>query len=181
MSLAVAIQMDPLETVAINADSTFALALEAQRRGFGLYHYLPKNLSWKDGRVLAKARPFKLQRVEGDHVQCGQPEILDLALVDVVPAAGEDAPNTGDGPSVEEGTDLEPEGFTWFRHGYRTDRCAGAGWMPLHSTGERRPAQPPKCTRWGWGLANGGCKHELKNSQTRLSLMWRGFSGEVCA
>ena len=53
--------------------------------------------------------------------------------------------------------------------------------MPLHSTGERRPAQPPKCTRWGWGLANGGCKHELKNSQTRLSLMWRGFSGEVCA
>jgi len=84
MSLAVAIQMDPLETVAINADSTFALALEAQRRGFGLYHYLPKNLSWRDGRVLAKARPIKVQRVEGDHVQFGQPEILDLAGVDVV-------------------------------------------------------------------------------------------------
>ncbi len=84
MSLAVAIQMDPLETVAINADSTFALALEAQRRGFGLYHYLPKNLSWKDGRVLAKARPFRLQRVLGDHVQFGEAEILDLAGVDVV-------------------------------------------------------------------------------------------------
>jgi glutathione synthase len=84
MSLAVAIQMDPLETVAINADSTFALALEAQRRGFGLYHYLPKNLSWKDGRVLAKARPFKLQRVSGDHVQFGDVEVLDLAGVDVV-------------------------------------------------------------------------------------------------
>lgn len=84
MSLAVAIQMDPLETVAINADSTFALALEAQRRGFGLYHYLPKNLSWKDGRVLAKARPIRLQRVLGDHVQFGEPEILDLAGVDVV-------------------------------------------------------------------------------------------------
>lgn len=84
MSLAVAIQMDPLETVAINADSTFALALEAQRRGFGLYHYLPRNLSWKDGRVLAKARPFSVQRVEGDHVQFGAPEVLDLAGVDVV-------------------------------------------------------------------------------------------------
>jgi glutathione synthase len=84
MSLAVAIQMDPLETVAINADSTFALALEAQRRGFGLYHYLPKNLSWKDGRVLARARPIRLQRVLGDHVQFGEPEILDLAGVDVV-------------------------------------------------------------------------------------------------
>jgi glutathione synthase len=84
MSLAVAIQMDPLETVAIDADSTFALALEAQRRGFGLYHYLPKNLSWKDGRVLAKARPFRLQRVRGDHVEFGEAEILDLAGVDVV-------------------------------------------------------------------------------------------------
>ncbi|WP_159712397.1 glutathione synthase [Geminicoccus flavidas] len=84
MALAVAIQMDPLETVAINADSTFALALEAQRRGFGLYHYLPKNLSWRDGRVLAKARPIRVQRVQGDHVQFGQPEILDLAGVDVV-------------------------------------------------------------------------------------------------
>jgi len=84
MSLAVAIQMDPLETVAINADSTFALALEAQSRGFGLYHYLPRNLSWKDGRVLAKARPFRLQRVLGDHVQFGEAEMLDLAGVDVV-------------------------------------------------------------------------------------------------
>ena len=84
MSLAVAIQMDPLETVNINGDSTFALALEAQRRGFGLYHYLPRNLSWKDGRVLAKARPFRLQRVEGDHVQFGAYETIDLAGVDVV-------------------------------------------------------------------------------------------------
>jgi glutathione synthase len=53
MSLAVAIQMDPLETVNIDADSTFVLALEAQRRGHGLYHYLPKHLSYRKGLVVA--------------------------------------------------------------------------------------------------------------------------------
>ena len=84
MSLAVAVQMDPLETVAIEADSTFALALEAQQRGFGLYHYLPRDLFWKDGRVLAKAKPFKVRRVAGDHVTFGKAETLDLAGVDVV-------------------------------------------------------------------------------------------------
>ncbi len=45
MSLAVAIQMDPIEGIDIDADSSFALALEAQRRGHGLYHYLPQDLS----------------------------------------------------------------------------------------------------------------------------------------
>ena len=45
MSLAVAIQMDPMGPIDIDADSSFALALEAERRGHGLYHYLPRDLS----------------------------------------------------------------------------------------------------------------------------------------
>ncbi len=84
MSLAVAIQMDPLESVNIDADSTFALALEAQRRGHGLYHYLPRDLTWRQGRVVARARPFQVRRVRGDHVRFGEPELIDLAGVDVV-------------------------------------------------------------------------------------------------
>lgn len=84
MSLAVAIQMDPLERVDIDADSTFALALEAQRRGHLLYHYLPRQLSYRQGRVFARARPFRLRRVKGDHVSFGAAETLDLAGVDVV-------------------------------------------------------------------------------------------------
>ena len=84
MSLAVAIQMDPLESVDIDADSTFALALEAQRRGHGLYHYLPRDLTWRQGRVVARARPFQLRRVRGEHVRFGAPELIDLAGVDVV-------------------------------------------------------------------------------------------------
>ncbi|HET6469497.1 MAG TPA: glutathione synthase [Geminicoccaceae bacterium] len=84
MSLAVAIQMDPLEGVDIDADSSFALALEAQARGHGLYHYLPKDLSYRQGRVYARARPFQLRRERGNHVSFGTPEVLDLVTMDVV-------------------------------------------------------------------------------------------------
>ena len=84
MSLAVAIQMDPMEAVDIDADSTFVLALEAQARGHGLYHYLPQELSFAAGRVRARARPLEVRRRKGDHFSLGAPETLDLAIVDVV-------------------------------------------------------------------------------------------------
>jgi len=84
MSLAVAIQMDPIEAINIDGDSTFAMALEAQKRGHGLWHYLPSELSFRDGRVIARARPLKVQRVKGAHFSFGAPERLDLAGVDVV-------------------------------------------------------------------------------------------------
>jgi len=84
MSLAVAIQMDPLETVNIDGDSSFALALEAQRRGHGLYHYLPRQLSYRNGRIVATARPFEVRRERGNHVSLGTPETIDLATLDVV-------------------------------------------------------------------------------------------------
>ena len=84
MSLAVAIQMDPIETVDIAADSTFALAMEAQARGHGLYHYLPQHMSFRNGRVYAQARALTVRPVKGDHFSLGSPETLDLAAVDVV-------------------------------------------------------------------------------------------------
>jgi glutathione synthase len=84
MSLAVAIQMDPLETVDIDGDSSFALALEAQRRGHGLYHYLPRQLSYRQGRIVATARPFQVRREPGNHVAFGAPETIDLATMDVI-------------------------------------------------------------------------------------------------
>lgn len=84
MSLAVAIQMDPIETVDIDADSTFMLALEAQGRGHSLFHYLPQDLTFRDGRVYASARPLEVRRQKGDHFTMGAAEILDLAGVDVV-------------------------------------------------------------------------------------------------
>jgi glutathione synthase len=84
MSLAVAIQMDPIESVDIDADSTFVLALEATQRGHTLFHYQPHDLVFRDGRLLARARPLEVRRRAGDHFTLGEAEMLDLAEVDVV-------------------------------------------------------------------------------------------------
>jgi len=84
MSLVVAIQMDPVDTIDINADSTFMLALEAQRRGHALYHYLPQHLSMTGNRVTARARALKVRRKLGDHATLGELETVELAAMDVV-------------------------------------------------------------------------------------------------
>ena len=78
MSLNVAVQMDPLESISIEGDSTFAIMLAAQARGHNLYHYAPEALSWQDGRLWAQAHPVTVQRVAGDHYRFGDPEIIDL-------------------------------------------------------------------------------------------------------
>ena len=83
MSLAVAIQMDPVEGINIDADSSFALAEEAQARGHALWHYLPQHLAFAGGRVRAKARRLSVRRKLGDHASLGAFETLDLATVDV--------------------------------------------------------------------------------------------------
>ena len=83
MSL-VAIQMDPIETINVVADSTFVLALEAQARGHRLYHYLPRHLSLIDGRVVAKARRLKVRRATRRFATLGPYETLDLAKMDVI-------------------------------------------------------------------------------------------------
>ena len=85
MSLAVAIQMDPIESINIDADSTFVLALEAQTRGHLLYHYGPHDLALRQGRLRARARRLKVVRAPGGrHFELGEPESIDLATVDVV-------------------------------------------------------------------------------------------------
>ena len=84
MTLQVAIQMDPIESVNINADSTFVLALEAQKRGYALFHYLPRKLSFREGRVSARARTLKVRREQGRHFELGPEQELDLRTMDVV-------------------------------------------------------------------------------------------------
>lgn len=84
MSLAVAIQMDHVSSINIDADSTFMLAMEAQARGHALFHYEPGDLSFRDGRVYARAQPMDVRREQGNHYSLGAAEILDLATVDVV-------------------------------------------------------------------------------------------------
>jgi glutathione synthase len=78
MSLKVAVQMDPLGSINIEGDSTFAIMLAGQARGHRLFHYSPEALSWHEGRLWTMAHPVSVQRVPGDHYRFGEPEILDL-------------------------------------------------------------------------------------------------------
>jgi glutathione synthase len=84
MSLNVAIQMDPVETIDIDGDSSFVLGLAAQKRGHKLYHYHPRHLSWRDGKVTARARPVEFRRERGNHATLGAEEVLDLSKLDVI-------------------------------------------------------------------------------------------------
>jgi glutathione synthase len=84
MGLKVAIQMDHIRSIDIDADSTFVLALEAEARGHALYHYTPEQLSLADGRVQARAQALQVRRNAGDHFTLGPPETIDLADMDVV-------------------------------------------------------------------------------------------------
>ena len=83
--LTIAVQMDPMEGINIAGDSTFHIMLAARERGHRLYHYLAPDLTYREGRVLAKARSVRVQKVAGDHFIFGDPEVLDLGRdVDVV-------------------------------------------------------------------------------------------------
>src|SRR5450631_3093359 len=84
MALTVAIQMDPIDKIDIGGDSTFALALEAQRRGHGLLYYGPRDLSFRDGKVTAHVRPLNVRAVKGDHFALGDGFVYDLSSADVV-------------------------------------------------------------------------------------------------
>jgi glutathione synthase len=82
--LTVAIQMDPIEKIDIGGDSTFALALEGQVRGHTLLYYGPRDLSFREGKVTARARPLSVRAVKGDHFTLGEATVIDLAKTDVV-------------------------------------------------------------------------------------------------
>ena len=80
----VAIQMDPIGPIDINADSTFRIAEEAQARGAKLFYYTPDRLAWQNGKVTARGWPLTLRRELGNHFTLGEEVTVDLADYDVV-------------------------------------------------------------------------------------------------
>lgn len=84
MSLYVALQMDPIEDVAIEGDSTFRIGIEAEARGHRLFQYTVDRLSYREGRVYARGRPITLRRERGNHVDFGDWTTVDLTEFDVV-------------------------------------------------------------------------------------------------
>jgi len=84
MSLKIAFQMDPIDPIDINADSTFRIAEEAQARGHELFYYTPDKLAYQQGRVTAKGWPFTVRREVGNHFTLGDYQEIDLSTQDVV-------------------------------------------------------------------------------------------------
>ncbi|MBL0968598.1 MAG: glutathione synthase [Brevundimonas sp.] len=83
--LRVAIQMDPIEGVNIESDTTWLQAMEAQNRGYPIWVYDFRTLALEDGRLYCRARPVTLRQVVGDHVTFGDEVKLDLGQdVDII-------------------------------------------------------------------------------------------------
>jgi glutathione synthase len=77
--------MDPLASINIDGDSTFALMLEAQKRGHALFHYHVRDLSMRGkDNITAKAHPVTVRRERGNHYSFAPRETIDLAACDVV-------------------------------------------------------------------------------------------------
>ena len=84
MSLKVAVQTDPMESIKIRGDSGFALMLEAQRRGHEVFYYHPDSLAMRDGVPSALAYPLQVRDVEGDHFTLGEGARVGLDTFDVI-------------------------------------------------------------------------------------------------
>ncbi len=80
----IAFQMDPIQTVNIDADSTFRIAEEAQARGHELFFYTPDHLAFQEGKVTARGQNFTVQRVQGQHADLSEMQEVDLADFDVI-------------------------------------------------------------------------------------------------
>src|SRR5467141_4066640 len=84
MSLSIAVQMDPIERINIRGDSTFALLLEAQKRGHAIAYYTPDRLALRGSKVIAAVQPLKVRDQHGDHFTLGAPRRAELAEFDVI-------------------------------------------------------------------------------------------------
>ena len=85
MSLRVAVQMDPLESIGIAGDSTFALMLSAQARGHSLFTYGAPDLTWEGDRLTTFGTPVAVRHEVGNHFTAGEPVLLDLGRdIDVI-------------------------------------------------------------------------------------------------
>ncbi|MGD9801876.1 MAG: glutathione synthase [Hyphomicrobiaceae bacterium] len=84
MPLRIACQMDPIDRIDIKGDSTFALLLEAQRRGHELFYYVPQHLALDGKHLVARGHTLAVEDKDGDHYRLSDPRRVDLAEWDVV-------------------------------------------------------------------------------------------------
>ena len=82
--LKIAFQMDEISSLHIEGDTTFAMMLEAQKRGHEIFYYMPDALSLRDGVVTATGFDVEVKDEVGDHFKLGQEKTVDLSIYDVV-------------------------------------------------------------------------------------------------
>jgi glutathione synthase len=84
MPLQVAVQMDPIARINIRGDSTFALLLEAQRRGHALSYYTPDQIALRGETLWASTQALQVRDQVGDHFTLGEATRRDLSSFDVI-------------------------------------------------------------------------------------------------
>jgi glutathione synthase len=84
MKLNVAVQMDPIARINIRGDSTFALLLEAQKRGHTISYYTPDKLSLRGNELVAPVQRLSVRDQDGDHFTLSEARRVSLASFDVV-------------------------------------------------------------------------------------------------
>lgn len=84
MSRVVAIQMDPVESIKPQTDTTLLMGMEATRRGYEVFYYLPQDLTFEEGEITARARPVEFRNDPADYYTAGEWQVLNLREVDVV-------------------------------------------------------------------------------------------------
>ncbi len=84
MPLKIAIQMNPVESIKLETDSSFALGLEAQKRGHIVYYYQPKELSLRNGKVTSTLKEIIFRREKGNHFTIGNEIFSSFKEIDVV-------------------------------------------------------------------------------------------------
>ena len=84
MALTIALQMDPIAGIDITGDTSFAFALEAQRRGHQLYYYLPDSLTLDEGVLYGSLRAITVRDEVGNHVDEQAPVWRALQEMDVI-------------------------------------------------------------------------------------------------
>ncbi len=85
MSLKVAVQMDPIESINPRGDTTFALMLEAQARGHVVHYYTPQSLALRDNRLFADVAPIEVfDKPKGEHFRLGEQREVELGTYDIL-------------------------------------------------------------------------------------------------
>lgn len=84
MSIKLGVVMDPIGSINIIKDSTFAMLLQAQARDWQIHYMLMSDLSMIDGVPYANTTPLSVKDNHESWYQLGEPELIAMQELDVI-------------------------------------------------------------------------------------------------